>query len=138
MCRSVHDEIEVKASPQSVYDAYMDSRQHAKFTGAPVKMSRALGGRFTAGGDYITGYNLELVPGKRIVQAWRGSDWPEGEYSLISLELRGRGKRTKVIFDQRGIPDGAPGGNSKGAWAKFYWKPLVDYFETGVPNPAKM
>lgn len=129
MCRSIHDEIDVKATPRAVYDAYLDSRTHAKFTGMPARISRKVGEKFTAGGDYISGYNLHLAPAKRIVQAWRGSDWPAGEYSIVSLELRPRGKGTRLIFDQRGIPEKAPSGASKEEWSQYYWAPLKTYLE---------
>ncbi|MBM2832567.1 MAG: YndB domain-containing protein, partial [Dehalococcoidia bacterium] len=59
----------------------MDSRKHAKFTGDSATISREIGGKFTAYGDYAEGINLELVPDKKVVQSWRGSDWPEGHYS---------------------------------------------------------
>jgi hypothetical protein len=37
------------------------------------------------GGD-ISGRNVELVPGRRAVQAWRSNAWPEGVYSIVRFE----------------------------------------------------
>jgi uncharacterized protein YndB with AHSA1/START domain len=59
-----------------VYDALMSSRHHAKFTGAPASISKKEGGSFSVFGDYATGNNLELIPGKKIVQTWRADNWP--------------------------------------------------------------
>jgi uncharacterized protein YndB with AHSA1/START domain len=128
MCRTVHDEVDINASPKQVYDAYLDSRTHAKFTGESARMNRKVGGKFTAGGKYITGYNLDLTPAKRIVQAWRGSDWPKGVWSVISMEFRPRGKKTRLVFDQRGVPESVSSASSKEAWRQFYWDPLIKYF----------
>jgi hypothetical protein len=33
--------------------------------------------------------NLELVPAKHVVQAWRSQAWPEGVYSIVNFELAG-------------------------------------------------
>jgi activator of HSP90 ATPase len=134
MCRSIRDEVDLNASPKEVYRAYLDSKTHAAFTGASARMSRVIGGRFTAGDGYISGFNLHLEPGKQIVQAWRGSDWPEGVYSFVSLELRSRGKGTHLTFEQRGIPDAAPSGVSKAEWRTYYWDPWKEYY---APLPAK-
>jgi len=127
MCKPVHHEVEFKVSPNEVYDAYLDSRRHARFTGQAAKMSRVEGGRFTAGDTYISGYNLELVPGKRIVQAWRASEWPEGEYSILRLELKKKGKGSVLTVDHVGIPDKFRDGVDKG-WYEFYWDPMKEYF----------
>jgi activator of HSP90 ATPase len=127
MCKPVHHEVEFNAKPKDVYDAYLDSRRHARITGMPASMSRKEGGYFTAGGDYISGYNLELIPSRRIVQAWRGSDWEEGEYSILRLQFRARGKRTRLIVDHIGIPDDQREGVDKG-WYEFYWDPMKAYF----------
>jgi uncharacterized protein YndB with AHSA1/START domain len=128
VCKTVHDEITLNATPRQVYEAYMDSRAHATFTGEPARISRSVGGKFTAGGRYISGFNLDLVPAQRIVQAWRGSDWPKGAFSIVSLELRARGKGTRLVFDQRGIPDTVTAANSKEEWDQYYWEPLRQYF----------
>ena len=58
----------------------MDSRRHAKFTGAKARISREIGGKIQAYEGYVDGVNLEIVPNRKIVQSWRGSDWPEGHF----------------------------------------------------------
>jgi len=128
MCRPVHHEVEFKASPREVYDAYLDSRRHARMTGQSARMSKKVGGRFTAGDDYISGTNVELIPGKRIVQAWRASEWPSGVYSILRLELKPKGKGSRVIVDHVGVPDEFRDGVDKG-WYEFYWEPMKAYFE---------
>ena len=127
MCRPVHQEVDLAASPREVYEAYLDSAQHSRFTGQRARLSRREGGSFTAGDTYISGYNLELVRGKRIVQAWRASEWPPGAYSILRLELRPRGKGSRLVVDHLGIPDEYRDGVDAG-WHEFYWEPMKAYF----------
>ena len=128
MCRPVHQEVDFSVKPMEVYEAYLDSREHARMTGQPAKMSKKEGGHFVAGGDYITGTNVELVPGKRIVQAWRASEWPEGEYSILHLELKPKGKGCRLVVDHVGVPEKFRDGVDEG-WHDFYWKPMKEYFK---------
>jgi activator of HSP90 ATPase len=128
MCKPVHHEVEFSVKPKEVYDAYLDSRRHARMTGQAAKMSKKEGGHFTAGDSYISGTNVELIPGKRIVQAWRASEWPEGAYSILRLELKPKGKGSKLIVDHLGIPDEFRDGVDSG-WHEFYWEPMKAYFE---------
>ncbi len=69
--------------PEEVYDALVDPRKHSTFTGSKATMNPRRGGKFTAWDSYISGKNLELVKGKRIVQEWRTSEWPEDYPSSI-------------------------------------------------------
>lgn len=74
------------------------------------------------GGD-ITGRNIELVPGSRVVQAWRSGAWQEGVYSLVSFNLAPEGKGTKLVFDQSGYPETAHDMLS-GGWKQMHWDPM--------------
>ena len=94
-----------KTSPHEVYEALMDSRKHSKFTDAKASISRRIGGKFTAYDGYIEGVNLELVPDEKIVQSWRGSDWPEGHYSKATFALRQVEGGTRLTFTQTGVPE---------------------------------
>ena len=134
MCKPVHHEVDFEASPRQVYNAYLDSEQHSQFTGQRAKMSRKEGARFTAGDAYITGYNLELIGARRIVQAWRASEWPEGSYSVLRMELVPKGKGTHLVVDHVGIPNEFRDGVDSG-WYEFYWEPMKKFFgEEGTPS----
>jgi activator of HSP90 ATPase len=123
MCRPVHHEVEFAAKPKAIYEAYLDSRRHARITGQPARMSKKVGAKFTAGGSYISGYNLDLRPARRIVQAWRASEWPTGAYSILTLELSPKGRGTKLVVDHVGIPESFRDGVDKG-WYQYYWEPM--------------
>jgi activator of HSP90 ATPase len=83
----------------------MDSRKHSRFTDAKASISRRIGGKFTAYDGYIEGVNLELVPDKKIVQSWRGSDWPEGHYSKATFALKKVEGGSQLNFTQTGVPE---------------------------------
>ena len=112
---TIRQSAKFKASPHEVYEALMDSRKHSKFTDAKAGISRRIGGKFTAYDGYIEGVNLELVPDEKIVQSWRGSDWPEGHYS-------------KATFTQTGVPENQYESISQG-WSDYYWKPMKEMLE---------
>ncbi len=70
----------------------------------------------------------ELIEGRRIVQAWRASDWPTGVYSIVTfnLDMVKKGK-TKLLFTQTGVPNSKHQGITQG-WKDFYWRPMKLYF----------
>ncbi len=67
MPKTIRQTVTFKASPHEVYEALMNSRRHAKFSGGKARLSRKVGGKFTAYDGYIEGTNLELAPDKKIV-----------------------------------------------------------------------
>jgi uncharacterized protein YndB with AHSA1/START domain len=71
MSKDINQTVVFKTTPHEVYEALMDSKKHAAFSGGAAKISRAVGGEMMAYDDYITGKNIELIPDKKIVQDWR-------------------------------------------------------------------
>ncbi|MBI2246730.1 MAG: SRPBCC domain-containing protein [Armatimonadetes bacterium] len=128
MPKSVRQSVTIQTSPKTIYDALMDSRKHSLFTGSKASISRRVGGKFTAYDGYAEGTNLELVPGKRIVQSWRANDWPKGHYSKTTFTMRTVKDGTKLTFTQTGIPDRQVASIKQG-WIDFYWKPLKELLE---------
>ena len=128
--KTIRQSITFKASPHEVYDALMDSRKHARFTGAKARISCKVGGKFTAYDGYIEGVNLNLVPDKKIVQSWRGSDWPEDHYSMATFSLKKFKNGTHLTFTQSGVPDQYYHDISQG-WRDYYWKPMKEMLEKG-------
>lgn len=121
--------VTIKASPKEVYRTLADPKVHARFTGMPAKMSQKPGGKFSHYGESLTGYVLELVPGKRIVLSWRESSWPEGHHSIAWFELQKVPTGTKLIFEQFGIPAQHFSDIADG-WKEYYWDPLKAFLES--------
>jgi activator of HSP90 ATPase len=131
MPNAIHQEIEFKASPHRVYEALLDAKQFSAFTGAPAEIDRQPGGAFSCFGGIIADRNIELVPNKRLVQAWRVKIWPEGLYSIVVFELQPNGSGTRLVLTHNGFPDDMrahlKGEMPDGGWHRQYWEPLRKY-----------
>jgi activator of HSP90 ATPase len=121
--KDIHHTVRIKAKPSAVYEALMDSKKHTAFTGAPAKISRAIGGPFTAHGPHLKGINVDLTRNKRIVQAWRAAGWPKGHYSIVTFDLKPTKTGTVLDFTHVGIPAQRVKSIDFG-WKNYYWKPL--------------
>jgi len=65
------------AKPADIYNAWLNSDGHSALTGSPAKVNGKIGGEFSAWDGYIFGSTLELTLDRRIVQAWRTSEFPD-------------------------------------------------------------
>jgi uncharacterized protein YndB with AHSA1/START domain len=132
---NIHQEVTIDASPAAVYGLLTSSTDFAKMTGGKsASISTDVGGAVSLFEGGISARNIELVPGKRVVQAWRSQAWPEGVYSIVKFELTPAGKGTKLVLDQAGHPDGARE-MLEGGWHQMYWNPM-NAMLTGKPMPA--
>ena len=128
MPKTIRQTVTIKASPRAVYEGLMDSRKHAAFSGRPARISRKVGGRFTAYGSYLSGVNLELVPGRKIVQFWRSNNWPAFHYSTVTFALTPVKGGTRLAFTQAGVPNNDYKAKKSG-WIKSYWIPMKALLE---------
>ncbi len=126
--KTVRQTITFKAPPHEIYEALMDSKKHAKFTGDKAVISRKVGGKFSVFDGYSEGVNIELVPDSKIVQSWRASDWPEGHYSEASFTFKKIPAGTRLSFIQTGVPAKQYDDISQG-WRDYYWAPMKEMLE---------
>jgi len=126
MSTTIHQEVTFNATPERIYELLLDEAKHGAFTGAPASISRDVGGRFSCFGGQIEGRNIELVAGKRIVQAWRAANWQPGEYSLVRVELQSDAKGTRLVLDHTGVREDQHPHLDNG-WHQRYWEPLSKY-----------
>jgi activator of HSP90 ATPase len=124
--RAIHQEEDFKASPQRIYEALLDDKQFTALAGMAAEIHREVGGTFTVFDGHIVGRNLELVPNRRIVQAWRVVPWPEGIYSIARFELVEQGTGTRIVFDHTGFPPKMAESLAAG-WNDHYWAGLRKY-----------
>ena len=96
----------------------------------PAKISRKVGGKFTAWGSHLSGINLVLKPGERIVQAWRATGWWPDYYSIAIFDIKKLGKGAKLRFTQIGVPPNRYSGHYRG-WIETYWTPMKEVFAKG-------
>lgn len=123
---SLHQEIDLKAPPQRIYEILLSSKDFTAFTGAPAEIDPKPGGTFSMFGGMIVGRNIELVPNQQIVQAWRPADWPAGLYSLVRFQLKPTTTGTTVILDHSSFPAGDFDSLTSG-WYEHYWEPLKKF-----------
>ena len=110
-------------TPEELYEMYMDSKMHSMLTGDTAKITKKEGASYTAYGDYIKGKNLQLIPGKLIVQSWRGIDWKKSDMdSVFMLALEKKGNDAVLNMVHANIPDDQAEGIKDG-WNDYYWTP---------------
>lgn len=116
------------AAPMDVYEALIDPSKHAAFTKSTATGEPVEGGAFTAWDGYIAGRHERLVPGARIVQLWRTTEFPHGHPdSRLELELRPEAEnKTRLRMTHSGVPRSQAKNYEKG-WVDHYWNPLRDY-----------
>ena len=138
---AIHQEPIFAANRKRIYEALTDARQFEKvvqlsaakqageIADMPVRIGTEVGGAFTLFGGHIMGRHLDLVPGERIVQAWRVESWKPGEYSIVRFELVEQGSGTKIVFDHKAFPEGQ-GEHLAAGWKANYWEPLNKYLSS--------
>ncbi len=118
----------IPASAQEIYEAWLDSLAHTEMTGSEAVMSEEVGAEVTAWDGYISGRNLELVPGERIVQSWRTTAFDEEhEDSIITVTLEEVEDGTLLTLVHSRVPDGQTS-YQEGGWEKHYFEPMIAYF----------
>jgi uncharacterized protein YndB with AHSA1/START domain len=107
--KTLKQTITFKASPRQVYDMIMDSKKHQLLSGEKAEISQRVGGKFTAWGSHLSGINLVLKPGKKIVQAWRATGWwPDHRSRSTRRPHRRRHRRRRALTTQNMAARGGP------------------------------
>ena len=120
----IKQSVTLPASAQKLYEMYMSPGAHAAFTGAPVKIGKKPGTKFSAFGGEIFGTILALVPGRLIVQSWRSTNFaagdPDSTLILSFTPVTAKSGRIDLVHvnvsavDYNGVRAG---------WSTHYWKP---------------
>ena len=111
------------------YEALLDGKKHSKLIGSKCTGKAAVGSSFTAWDGYISGKVLELDPGKRILQEWETTEWPENAPpSIVEWSFQDKDGGTKVTLIHSKVPSEQAASYQKG-WIDFYWTPMKAYFE---------
>ena len=117
-------------TPAELYELFMDSAKHSAATGMPAKVSRKLGGKWSAFGGMILGKTLALVPNRMIVQAWRSSAWKKSDSdSVLVVRFEKTKNGAAAYLAHIGVPSYDHEGVTEG-WKKYYWEPWKKYLKT--------
>lgn len=118
-----------KVTPAELYELFMDSAKHSAATGMPAKVSRKVGGKWSAFSGMILGKTLALVPNRMIVQAWRSSAWKKPDPdSILIVRFEKIKNGAAVYLAHVGVPSYDYKGVTRG-WKKYYWGPWRAYFQ---------
>lgn len=120
--------IEIAAPVDKVYEALMDEKKHAEFTGMSAKLENKVGGNFELTDGESFGFNVFLAKNKTIVQAWSHRSFVEGFFSIVHIDLVENGAHTVLNFNHIGVPEEHSGWLTEG-WKRIYWEPLKEYLE---------
>jgi len=114
--------------PGEVFEVLMDEMKHAAFSGAPAKIERRAGGKFSVFGGMISGVTTELKSPEFIVQDWRCPEWLGEQVSRVSFTLQpvNDGRGCALSFRHSGVPEDKIAQIDEG-WRKYYWSPMAGY-----------
>jgi len=132
MCKTIKQKVKFQASPTRIYQLLADSKQHSSLTGLKAEISRRVGGAFSTCGGRVSGVNVDLVPGERIVLAWRRKDFPVGTYSMATFQLsRLKNGGTELVLTHRGVPKALiPAVEND--WRRLYWERIWNLLKVPV------
>src|SRR5207344_1157669 len=86
---SITQQVLISAEPAQVYAILADASALSALSGMGGVPGRSAGEEFSAFDGHVTGRQIELVPGERVVQAWRFPQWSPGRYSMVRFTLTG-------------------------------------------------
>jgi activator of HSP90 ATPase len=121
--------VALPASATRLYGMYLDPKQHAAFTGAPVQIAAQPGARFSAFDGALSGTILQVVPNRLIVQSWRSTHFAKRDLdSTLVLSFWPKGRAAQIEITHVNIADSDFAGVSEG-WSKYYWVPWRAYLK---------
>ena len=117
----------LSASPSEIYNAWLSSEGHTAMTGSPAMASSRVGETFEAWDGYITGDNLALEPGHRIIQSWRTTEFNSVEKdSRLEILLVPAFEQTRLVLRHSNLPE--HGTQYEQGWEDAYFTPMKSYF----------
>jgi activator of HSP90 ATPase len=126
---TIKQKVTIPATPEEVYEAFVDPKKHTAFTGSKATGKAKVDGKFTAWDGYIFGKFLSFEPGKCLAQEWQTTDWPEGyPPSKFELTFKKVPEGTEITMVNSDIPAVQKEELAEG-WEEFYWEPLKKYFQ---------
>jgi activator of HSP90 ATPase len=129
MMKAIQQSVEFRASPERLFEIYLDSKEHSQATGAPARLSRKPGGKFTAWGGQLAGKNLLIIPKRMIVQAWRATHWKSSDPdSILILTFSKSAGGGRVDLVHANVPEHDHKGVTRG-WPEYYWQPWKEYLK---------
>ena len=124
----VRRELEIAASPETVWGFLVDPEKARRWWGLDVRLDPRPGGEFrvhVVPGSVATGEFLELDPPRRLVYTWGwaegggGSDLVPPGSSTVEIELEPSQTGTTLRLVHRGFPTAEAAGNHGAGWEHY-------------------
>jgi len=129
MPRTIQIAASLPASPDVLFDMYLDPAAHAAVTGAPVTVGAHAGAEFRAFDGGLQGTILQVAPKRLIVQSWRASGWKTRDIdSTLILTFWPEGEGARIELVHVNVADHDFAGVSEG-WEIYYWTPWREYLK---------
>jgi uncharacterized protein YndB with AHSA1/START domain len=130
VCKTIKLKTRFQASPESVYRLLVDPREQRAFSGEPARAEPRPGAKFSAYGGRISGIVVDLLPGRRVVQAWRAREFPIGIFSMATFNLVPTSQGgTELTLTHRGVPKELIPQTMEN-WRVLYWEKMKRYLQT--------
>lgn len=134
MPRNIITAASLPASPEKLFDMYLDAAAHAAFTGLPVILEPHAGGKFRAFDGMLSGMILHIEPKTLIVQTWRSVNWPlTAMDSVLTLTFWPDKDGARIELVHINVADEDFAGVSHG-WEQYYWTPWRAYLVGNKPS----
>jgi len=115
----------IRSTPDQVYLGLTNPLTIHLWSGEEAEMEEKEGSEFSLFEGSISGMNLELVPGKKIVQEWYFGDDVE---SIVTILLHPKGEHTSLELRHTNIPDEDYDDIVDG-WNEVYMYRLMEFYD---------
>ena len=128
--KTIKQTVAFPTSPEKLYSILLDSKLMSVMHWGKTTMTKRANGKFTVFDGYCHGYNIELIEGRKIVQAWHFAEdgWPEEHFSICTFLLEPSRQGTKLTFTQSGVPEHKYASLKEG-WETYYWEPINNFLK---------
>lgn len=125
----------IPASPNRIFGAWMDERQHSAIAGTRIRIDPWIGGRVHGWDGAVFASHLRLETGRRIALAFRTREFPsDAPDSYVEITLEPAMGGTKVTITQKPVPPELEK-SLETLWKKSYLESMKRFF--GSPEAAR-
>jgi len=126
MKKTIKKTYNISSPVDQVWNALVDPITINNWGGGPSKIDSNVGSDFELWNGDIFGKNIEVIPGKKLVQEWFGGDWPKA--SIVTFRLKEDKNGTILELEQINVPEDEIDDIEQG-WDDYYLGPLKKMLE---------
>jgi activator of HSP90 ATPase len=118
------------ASPEALFDMYLDPAGHAALTGGPsVTIAASDSAPFKAFDGALSGSILKTIRPSLIIQSWRSVSFKDTDPdSTLIISFKSEGDDTRLNLVHLDVPDHDVDGVT-GGWDSHYFTPWMAYLQ---------